>query len=324
MALPKTGIPDFAPETGVHPVDAAVAPASTTVSAGDSGPVQIADAALLTGGQFMQHGGDLHIQGADGAEVVVQGYFTADPRPDLVAADGGAALTPGLVDSFMLSMAPGQYAQSAGQAQMPIGQVDELKGEAFAVRADGTRIQLAKGDPVFEGDIIETGAGDSAIRMLFVDKTVFALGSEARLALDELVFDPAQLSGTSQFSILKGVFIFSSGQIAKTDNTEMTVVTPVATIGIRGTEVAGRIDDEGSQFTIIDGAIEVTNQSGSVTLDDKGETTHVSGVAAAPGAAKVLHGHGDVKVPAAGCRPCSCRPRGAISDGMIGTEPCRD
>ncbi len=251
------------------------------VSAGDGGPVAIPDAALLRDGAFLREGGDLVIRGPGGAEVVVQGYFAS--RPTLTNAAGDVALGPGLVDSFLSAMAPGQYAQAAvAAAQTPIGQVDDLKGEAFAVRADGTRVQLAKGDPVFEGDIVETGGGASAIRMVFLDKTMFALGSDARLALDKLVFDPSQLSGSSQFSILKGVFIFSSGEIAKTDNTDMTVITPVAAIGIRGTEVAGRVDGANSQFTIIDGAIEVTTQAGSVTLDGAGETTLVSGINAPP------------------------------------------
>ena len=37
------------------------------------------------------------------------------------------------------------------------------------------------------------------------------------LALDQLVFNPDTQAGTAQFSVLKGVFIFASGQIAKTD-----------------------------------------------------------------------------------------------------------
>ncbi len=124
---------------------------------------------------------------------------------------------------------------------------------------------------------METGGAGSAIRMVFTDKTEFSLGADARLSLDQLVFNPDTQSGEAQFSVLKGVFIFASGQIAKTDNTDMTVITPVATIGIRGTEVAGRVSASDSQVTVLDGAIEVTTQAGSVTLDDRGETTQVAG-----------------------------------------------
>jgi FecR protein len=253
-------------------------PSPTVVDAGAGDALTLPSASFIADGQFTRVGSDLSIADADGHEVIVQGYFAGDASPDLLSPDGAQLLTPGLVGSFMMPLAPGQYAQAAPTVSAsPIGQVLDLNGEAFAVHADGTRIQLAKGDAVYEGDVVQTGGSDSAVRMVFTDKTEFSLGSDARLALDQLVFNPDTQSGSAQFSILKGVFIFASGQIAKSDNTDMVVTTPVATIGIRGTEVAGRVADGDSQFTIIHGSIEVTTSAGSVTLDDSGETTQVAG-----------------------------------------------
>ena len=266
-------------QMGGGPAAGAPEGTSQAVAAGDAGwPLTLPSASFIADGRFVRVGADLRITDADGNEVVVQGYFAGDAPPDLLAPDGTQILTPGLVESFLTPLAPGQYAQAApSAAAAAIGQVLDLNGEAFAMHADGTRVQLAKGDSVFEGDVVETGGGDSAIRMVFTDKTEFSLGTDARLALDQLVFNPDTQSGSAQFSVLKGVFIFASGQIAKTDNTDMTVTTPVATVGIRGTEVAGRVVDGDSQFTIIDGAIEVTTRAGSVTLDERGETTQVAG-----------------------------------------------
>ena len=254
-----------------------------------SGSLALPEASFIADGQFVRYGNDLLINDATGGEVVVRDYFAWEHAPVLTSPDGSQVLTPGLVDSFLTPAAAGQYAQAAAiPGAAPIGQVIDLNGDAFAVRADGTRVQLAKGDAVHEGDIVETGGAASAIRMVFTDKTEFSLGADARLSLDQLVFNPDTQSGEAQFSILKGVFIFASGQIAKTDNTDMTVITPVATIGIRGTEVAGRVSASDSQFTVIDGAIEVTTQAGSVTLDDRGETTQVAGNDMPPGEPVVL------------------------------------
>lgn len=280
MAVPGVGASQHSHE--VTPIGGGGSPEGVVthlaVSDGAGGAVVLPSASYIADGDFQRSGADLTIVNPDGNAVVVEGYFTTDPSPDLTSPDGGQTLTPSLLDSFLTPMAPGQYAQALPAAHAePIGQVLDLEGEAVAVRADGTRVQLVKGDSVYEGDVVETGGGSSAIRMVFTDKTEFSLGTDARLALDQLVFNPDTQSGSAQFSVLKGVFIFASGQIAKSDNTDMTVSTPVATIGIRGTEVAGRVIDGDSQFTIIDGSIEVTTQAGSVTLDARGETTHVAG-----------------------------------------------
>ncbi len=265
-------------------------PETANVIQADSGPsIELPNSSVLAHSEFSRSGQDLVLTRSSDADVIVRDYFAQETPPDLIAAGGAQMLSPQLVNSFLTSQAPGQYAQvgPAGGADS-IGQVGDVVGQAFAVRADGTRVSLEKGDPVFQGDIVETGGNDSAVRMVFLDKTEFALGADAKLALDELVFNPATQIGSAQFSILKGVFVFSSGEIAKTDNTDMTVATPVGTIGIRGTEVAGRIDESGGQFTVIDGAIEVITQAGSVTLDDQGETTRVSGIDAPPSAPFVL------------------------------------
>lgn len=276
MAVPGSGADQDIQEAGAGV--AGPSPASATVRGADGEPVALPSSAFISDGAFQRNGNDLTIETSDGAQVVVEGYFAANPLPDLVSPDGSQILTPSLLESFLAPMAPGQYAQAAPMAvAAPIGQILDLEGQAVAVRADGSRVQLSKGDPVYEGDVVETGGGDSAIRMVFTDKTEFSLGTDARLALDQLIFNPDTQSGSAQFSVLKGVFIFASGQIAKSDNTDMTVSTPVATIGIRGTEVAGRVADGDSQFTIIDGSIEVTTRAGSVTLDGRGETTQVAG-----------------------------------------------
>lgn len=252
--------------------------------------VVLPGARFATDATYLQQGDDLVLIGTDGSTFVVRGYFLLDNPPDLVTPEG-ARMTPALVDSFTPPEATGQYAQvgQIAQAAEPIGQVKDITGKAFAVRTDGTRAPLSAGDSVYQGDVIETSDG-GAINMVFVDQTTFALGGDARLALDELVYNPATQSGSSSFSIMKGVFVFVSGEIAKADNTKMQVNTPVATIGIRGTKVAGEIKPAGeeSKFTVIDGEIAVATQAGSVIMGDQNATTTVTSFSAAPTAPVVI------------------------------------
>ncbi len=163
-----------------------------------------------------------------------------------------------------------------------------MSGRVFAVRADGTRVELGTGDPLYQGDVVETAGDNSAVRILLIDQTTFAIGPDARLALDQLTFNPQDHSGEVSFTMLKGVFIFTSGLVAKHDPSHMTVNTPVALIGIRGTVVTGNLDDLGGQFTVLYGAIRVETHAGSVTMSESGATTQVTNINAPPASAFVL------------------------------------
>jgi len=217
-----------APETRSPEIESTAGSAAQIIEA-SSGMVMLPSGQFASDAQYLQQGDDLLLIGPDGTTVMVRGYFLLDNPPNLITPEGGV-ISPSLVRSFTPPETVGQYALAGDQLAQAesIGTVKALTGQAFAVRTDGTRVQLAAGDPVYQGDVIETTA-DSAINMLFVDATTFSLGSDARLALDEMVYNPAIQQGASSFSILKGVFVFVSGQIAKADNTQMTVTTPVAT-----------------------------------------------------------------------------------------------
>lgn len=264
-------------------------PGPAYTDAAGQASVIVPDAAFLSDAQYVRHGSDLIATDAAGRSIVVRGYFTADPPPDLVTADGARAASPEMIESFVVPSTAGQYAQLGLPASGPqIGQVSELSGRVFAVRADGTRVELGTGDPLYQGDVIETAAGDSAVRILLVDQTTFAIGPDARLALDELAFNPQDHSGEVSFSMLKGVFIFTSGLVAKKDPSHMTVNTPVALIGIRGTVVTGNLDDLGGQFTVLNGTIMVETHAGSVTMSQSGATTQVTNINAPPAGVFVL------------------------------------
>ena len=124
---------------------------------------------------------------------------------------------------------------------------------AKAQRLDGSIVELDVGNPVFQGDTIET-VGSGAVGLVFLDKTTLSLSDGGKMVLDELIYDPATGSGSMAVDMLEGAFSFVSGEIAKTGPDAMQVSTPVATIGIRGTTVAGKAAVEGSEnsFTLLE------------------------------------------------------------------------
>ncbi|NKB60244.1 MAG: DUF4114 domain-containing protein [Alphaproteobacteria bacterium] len=268
--------------SGFTPQNGETFGATTVIDATSPDTLTLPSGKFATDATFLKQGDDLQLTGPDGETVIVRDYFLGDPAPDLMTPEGGR-LSPELVNSFTPPEAAGQFAQMGAGGAQPIGQAQSTAGTVFVARASGVREELQAGDPIYQGDVVETADG-GAVDLLFVDKTTFALGGDARLAIDELVYDPNTHEGSSSFSILKGMFVFSSGEIAKVNPLDMTVKTTVATIGIRGTKVAGEVKPAGeeSKFTILEGEIVVVTDEGYTVLSDANETSTVTGFDAPP------------------------------------------
>ena len=118
-----------------------------------------------------------------------------------------------------------------------IGSITHVEGTVYIFRGDRT-IEAEDGTKLMEGDTVKTV--DGVVNLEFTDESQFSMGENGRIVLDEMVYDPAEQTGSLSFSLTDGAFGFVSGMIAKTDPDAMTLDTPVATIGIRGTE--GLID----------------------------------------------------------------------------------
>jgi len=161
------------------------------------------------------------------------------------------------------------------------GTVERQKGSATRIQ-NGDAVALSKGSAVYAGDTIETGDGGRLI-VRFIDSSTLQMGANAKLTVDELVYDVYGLTGAKDgqaLTFVEGVFRFVSGAISKGDYTSVAIDTPVATIGIRGTDfVAGRLTvgmAPGTShygYQIRDGAIDVIAPGGTVTLDAPGEGT---------------------------------------------------
>ena len=169
------------------------------------------------------------------------------PEPDLQSTDGAIV----------------ELAQAASPGTESIGQVTALQGTVIITRTDGTKVSAADGTPIFQGDLVETGA-DGAIGITFADDSTFSLADDGSLVIDEMVYDPSTQQGKSALNVASGVFTFVSGQIAKTSIDAMVITTPVAVIGIRGTEGGGRAGPEGTTntYSLFGGEMSVSTLGG--------------------------------------------------------------
>jgi len=263
--------------------------------AGGSLAVPFGEMALRA--DFVRQGPDLLIEGRDGEHVLVQDYFSAERPADLLLADGAGVLKGSLVATLAGSPTPGQVAQldDSALSSGAVGQVEALTGQAFAVHVDGTRVPLEVGSAIHMGDVLET-AFDGAVAVAFIDGTTFSLAEDARMVVDELVYDPSSDSNSASFSLVQGLFVLVSGDISKTG--EMDIETPVATVGIRGTSVAIQAATEGLQnlVTLLQdpggnvGVVEVATLVGTVILNEVGASTTVLAADQPPSPVEILQG----------------------------------
>ena len=136
-------------------------------------------------------------------------------------------------------------------ASTPIGKVVVATGSVTLEHAGAVVVQVSTtgqaqvkvGDLVYQGDAVATGA-DGKVGINFTDGSSFNLSSNARMVLDEFVYDPNSTSNASLFNLTKGTFTFVAGKVAKSG--DMKVDTPVATMGIRGTTPRVEISDDGT------------------------------------------------------------------------------
>ncbi|WP_349631406.1 FecR domain-containing protein [Bradyrhizobium sp. BR 10289] len=199
------------------------------------GAFVVPDPNLIFNADFKRAGLDL-VLSHDGHEFVVHDYFRGDKRAAIASPDG-AHLTGDVVNALTGHVQYAQAGSGAAAAQV-IGHVTKLSGSATAVR-NGVSVILNNGDNVEKGDVVSTGA-DSTLGITFIDGTVFGLSSNARMVLNEMVYDPNGSNNSSLLSLVAGTITFVAGETAK--HGDMKIDTPVATMGIRGTAVLTQIN----------------------------------------------------------------------------------
>jgi hypothetical protein len=149
---------------------------------------------------------------------------------------------------------PARSSAGAIETAPPIGRVVTATGSVTIEHANAVVVQAnvpgngdvgrtKVGDPVYKGDVVQTGA-DGKVGITFTDGTAFNLSSNARMVLNEFVYDPNGKSNSTLFSLSKGTFTFIAGKVAKTG--DMKIDTPIATMGIRGTTPHVEISDDGT------------------------------------------------------------------------------
>ena len=178
-------------------------------------------------------------------------------------------------------------------AAEPIGGVIEQSGKAGSiVRLSGEEFTATLQTDIVSFDEVETENG--RLKIQFVDETQVSLTEHTYMEIDEYVYDPDPSKSKMALNFVQGTARFATGGLGLVPKENIQIQTPTATIGIRGTDFTTTVDELGRSLVILlpdancddkvkleegcrpSGSITVTNDGGTVTLEEAFQAVMVS------------------------------------------------
>jgi hypothetical protein len=152
---------------------------------------------------------------------------------------------------LLFALATGLVGVTPALAQTAAGEVTMVTGRGTALMVDGNIRPLTRGDSVFPGEVVTSGP-NSYVNLRFRDGGLVLLRPNSRFQVEEFAYTPppaetpppervaaapaAATESRAFFRLLRGGFRAVTGAVGQVDRNEYRVATPVATIGIRGTD----------------------------------------------------------------------------------------
>lgn len=152
----------------------------------------------------------------------------------------------------------------------PIGQVVWVSGEVKAIMEDRSIRQLARRSAIYVKDTIITNASSMA-EMTFTDGSVVSLTTNTTYKIDRYHYEPNGPPDRNEYvvNLIAGGFRTLTGFISKNRPQDYHVNTPVATLGVRGTDYAIYYDEGSGALSaqLNEGAISISNSEGTIELN---------------------------------------------------------
>ncbi|MBI1175148.1 MAG: hypothetical protein GC139_07775 [Sideroxydans sp.] len=160
--------------------------------------------------------------------------------------------------------------------------VDGVRMPAWVERG-AQRQPLAVGMELRSGDVLVTGQ-NSRVLLKSADGSDIRLGENAEFDLSSIGRQhEAQPVFSAVLDVVKGAFRFTTSQLGKLRERQVTIKVANATLGIRGTDVWGKAAASGDDLVVlIEGRISVTHGNEAPFIMDQPLTSFVMPKGAAP------------------------------------------
>ncbi len=150
-------------------------------------------------------------------------------------------------------------------AQAAAGRVEFAIGGVTATAASGESRALNKGAEINSGDTIKTT--DGRVQVRFTDGGYMSLQPNTEFVVESYSYDGKQ-DGSERgfFRLVEGGLRAITGIVGRTNRPAYRVATPVATIGIRGSEYLAEHRQQRLKVRVIGGSIFIENEFGDLIL----------------------------------------------------------
>lgn len=172
-------------------------------------------------------------------------------------------------------------AENSVAANSEVGTVTRLQSDAQIIR-DGQTTLLKVGSVIRESDVINS-EDMARIEITFTDGTKLLIGENARVEIDEFLYDPDNNIGTAIVSALQGPFRFITGKIGQLKEKRVEIKSSAGTIGVRGTDFWGGPSQGTYGVFLFEGTIVIFNAEGGRIVSTPGTGVDLDGIDKIPG-----------------------------------------
>lgn len=169
-----------------------------------------------------------------------------------------------------------------------VGETTLVIGSSSLTRGEGERQVVTRGMPVKVGDRIETNDGGH-VHIRFVDGAFVSVRPGSRLLVEDYRHAPGNADGSAiKFKLEQGTVRSITGQWGEAARERFRLNTPIAAIGVRGTDFVVQADSEQLRAAVLSGAIVVTPLGEGCRADTLGPCATGNGQQLAADMGKVM------------------------------------
>ncbi len=195
----------------------------------------------------------------------------------------------------LLAWSVSAHPVTAGDSSV-VGEVSLVLGKAWLLSEGKPRKLVEAGNQVRANDQIVTRA-NGHVHIRFVDQALVSVRPDSRLEIISYDYDSLRPEQSSiKFNLIEGVTRSISGEGAKAARSRYRLNTPIAAIGVRGTDFVVSVTKQSTRALVNQGAIVMAPYSDECTVSAIGPCT-ANAVELTDSALQVIEFEGTALVP---------------------------